>query len=88
MLILDWLLGKGHSLAGDPRRPGRPGPGTGSRCYTLDEIAIPGKALPGVLSFHKVPEKDLALFAGSIRFLPVAALPGADHLYRLEFRTP
>ncbi|HEX7502889.1 MAG TPA: hypothetical protein VF451_05680, partial [Acidobacteriota bacterium] len=87
VLILDWLLGKGHSLpeirAALARRAGN-----GQPVYTLDEIARPGKALPGVLDFHKVPGKDLALFAGTIRFVPVAALPGADHLYRLDFRTP
>jgi hypothetical protein len=87
VLILDWLLGKGHTLpeirAALARRAG-----SGQPVYTLDEIALPGKALPGVLDFHKVPAKDLALFAGAIRFVPVAALPGADHLYRLDFKTP
>ena len=87
VLILDWLLGKGHSLPEiGAALAGRAE--NGQPVYTLDEIALPGKALPGVLDFHKVGKKDLALFAGAIRFVPVAALPGADHLYRLEFRTP
>lgn len=87
VLVLDWLLGKGYSLPEIRTALARKA-GNGQPVYTLDEIALPGQALPGVLDFHQVPEKDLALFAGEVRFVPVAALPGADHLYRLDFITP
>jgi hypothetical protein len=84
VLILDWVLGKGHALPEilstlkNKNRRGQP-------AYTLDEIAVPGKALTDLLRFHRVPEKDIDQWRSSVRFVPVAALPGDGRLYRLEF---
>jgi len=85
VLILDWLLGKGHALpeilAELARRAG-----SGRSIYTLEEVAVQGKTLSDLLDFHKVEGKDRALFASAVRFVPVVALPGGHSLYRLEFR--
>ena len=85
VLILDWLLGRGHALpeilAELSRRTA-----SGRSTYTLDEVAVQGRTLSDLLDFHKVGEKDRALFASAVRFVPVVALPGGHHLYRLEFR--
>ena len=87
VVILDWLLGKGHSLPEITSRLKEKSDG-GQPLYTLDEIAAPGKALRLLLAFHRAPEADYARFAAALRLLPVAKLPGGDHLYRLEFRSP
>jgi hypothetical protein len=87
VLILDWLLGKGHSLA-EIRGALAGRASSGQPVYALEEIALPGQALAGVLDLHRVPQTDLALFTGAIHFVPVAVLPGAGRLYRLDFGTP
>ena len=85
VLILDWLLGKGHKLpeilAELSRRAG-----SGRSIYTLEEVALPGKTFSELLAFHNVDESDRALFTSAVRFVPVVALPGGHRLYRLEFR--
>jgi len=86
VLILDWLLGKGHALpeilAELSRRAA-----SGCPLYTLEEIAVPGKTLSDLLALHKVGEKDRTLLASAVHFVPVTALPGNHRLYRLEFRS-
>jgi len=86
VLILDWLLGKGHSLP-EIQQLLKKRSASGQPLYTLDEIAVPGKALRLLLAFHHVRERDFERFAAAIRFIPVAILPSGDHLYRLEFRS-
>lgn len=84
VLILDWLLGKGHALpdilAELSRRTaaGRP-------LYTLEEIAVPGKTLSDLLDFHRVKERQRALFVTAVRYTPVAALPDGHRLFLMEF---
>jgi hypothetical protein len=85
VLILDWLLGKGHALPGILAELSRRA-GSGHSIFTLEEVALQGKALSDLLAFHKVDEKDRALFASAVRFVPIAALPGGHRLYRMEFR--
>lgn len=87
VLILDWLLGKGHTLPEIHSRL-RKRIASGQPVYTLDEIALGGKALKMLLGFHHVRETDFVGFAAALCFIPVATLPGGDHLYRLEFRSP
>jgi len=86
VLILDWLLGKGHSLLLINSQL-RKRIASGQPLYTLDEIALGGKALKTLLEFHHVRETDFERLAAAIRFIPVAKLPGGDHLYRLEFKS-
>ncbi|MBU4404508.1 MAG: hypothetical protein KKG79_02725, partial [Acidobacteria bacterium] len=86
VVILDWLLGKGHSLPEIHSQLGKRS-ASGQPLYTLDEIALGGKALKMLLGFHHVRETDFEGFAAALRFIPVATLPGGDHLYRLEFRS-
>jgi hypothetical protein len=87
VLILDWLLGKGHVLpeilAELSRRVS-----SGCPLYTLEEIAVPGKSLFALLDFHEVSGKDRAFFSSAVLFVPVTALPGGHRLFRLEFKTP
>ncbi len=85
VLVLDWLLGKGHALPEVMAELSRRA-GSGRPLYTLEEIALPGKTLSALLDFHKVSGKDRALFASAIRFIPVMALPGGHRLFRLEFK--
>ncbi len=85
VLILDWLLGKGHTLPEIRAELARRA-GSGRSIYTLKEVAVQGKILSDLLAFHNVDEKDRALFASTVRFVPVVALPGGNRLYRLEFR--
>jgi hypothetical protein len=85
VLILDWLLGKGHALPEILSELSRRA-GSGRSLYTLEEVALQGKALTDLLAFHKVDEKDQTLFASAVRFVPIAALPGGHRLYRMEFR--
>ncbi|MFH2107727.1 MAG: DUF2723 domain-containing protein [Chrysiogenia bacterium] len=86
VLILDWLLGKGHSLHVIDAQL-RKRIASGQPVYTLDEIALGGKALKILLEFHHIRETDFERLAAAMRFIPIAKLPGGDHLYRLEFRS-
>lgn len=87
VLILDWLLGRGHRLPvvlAEIRRRLE----VGTPLYALEEIAEPGKALDDLFDFHGVDRRERALFAAALRFIPLQALPGAHRLYRVQGRTP
>ena len=87
VIILDWVLGKGHSLSEIRARleaishSGRP-------VYALAEIAESGPAMKRLLDFHRVNEGEYSKFRSRIRFIAVAALPGGQLLYRMEFPAP
>jgi hypothetical protein len=87
VIILDWVLGKGHSLPeikaqlARISRSGRP-------LFALAEIAEPGEAMKRLLDFHHVADDEFSRFRSGIRFVPVAALPNGQQLYRMEFPPP
>ncbi len=87
VIILDWILGKGHSLPEIQAqlerisRSGRP-------LYALAEIAEPGSAMKRLLDFHHVGANEFSRFRSGIRFLPVAGLPNGQRLFRMEFPAP
>ncbi len=87
VIILDWALDKGRSLAEirgqleGLSRSGRP-------VYALTEIAAPGGAMKRLLDVHRLGPGELSRFRSGIRFIAVAALPGGQRLYRLEFPAP
>ena len=87
VFILDWALGRGRALP-EILSALKNRDGLGQPVFTLDEIAVPGNALAGLLRFHRVPEKDIDRWRSGVRYIPVAALPGNDRLYRLEFASP
>lgn len=85
VLILDELIGRGHALPEIVTELSRR-TDSGRSIYTLDEVAARGKTFSDLLDFNKVGEKDRALFASAVRFVPVVTLPGGHRLYRLDFR--
>ena len=87
VVILDWLLGKGHTLPEITAELSRRA-GNGIPVYTLEEIATPGKAFSALLDFHRLGENDRAAFTAAFCSVPVAALPGNRRLFRMEFRVP
>jgi hypothetical protein len=87
VLILDWLLGKGHSLA-EIYTQLKKNAAFGRPIYALGEIAEMSKSLKNLLDFHHIKESDYSRFSSGIRFSLAAKLPGGYHLYRLEFASP
>lgn len=87
VVILDWLLGKGHALPGIAAELSRRA-GAGRPVYALEEVAVPNKVLAGLLAFHKVGEEERRRFAAAVRYVPVAELPGGHRLFRMEFPSP
>jgi len=87
VIILDWVLGKGHSLSeihAQLERIVR----SGQPIYALAEIADPGKAMKRLLDFHHIADNEFSRFRSGIRCVPVAALPNGQQLYRMEFPPP
>jgi hypothetical protein len=87
VVILDWLLGKGHSLpaiaAGLSRRAG-----AGQPVFALDEAALANPALERLLSFHRVRDGERRLWFTALRWTAVAELPGGRRLFRLQAAVP
>lgn len=83
VLILDWLLGKGHSLTALEQRlqadvaAGRP-------LYALGEVIEENGGLKKLLAFHRVGADDYARFRARLRPRLVSMLPGGFRLYRLD----
>ncbi len=87
VVILDWLLGRGRSLADIVSELARRD-AAGIPIFALDEIAVPGAALSDLLDFHGVSAGDRSRFAARCRFVPLAPLPGGRRLYRVVFAAP
>ncbi|MCX6555322.1 MAG: DUF2723 domain-containing protein [Candidatus Aminicenantes bacterium] len=87
VLILDWLLGKGHSLAEIQARL-KKNAAMGQPIYALGEIVEMNDALKNLLAFHHIPEGEYSRFRASMRSALVSRLPGGFRLYRLEFTSP
>ena len=87
VIILDWVLGKGASFSeirAQLERISR----SGQPVFALGEVAEPGKAMKQLLDFHRIGNSEFFKFRSGIRFIPVAALPGGQRLYRMEFPSP
>ena len=83
VVILDWLLGKGNSLAAIAVELSRRS-GAGQPVFALDEAALPNPALERLLSFHRVGGEDRRRWFAELRWTPVAELPGGRRLYQLQ----
>ena len=84
VLILDWLLGKGHPLPEIYARL-KKNAASGRPIYALGEIAEMDKSMKNLLDFHHIKESEYSLFHSRLRFILAARLPGGYRLYRLEF---
>jgi hypothetical protein len=84
VLILDWLLGKGHSFP-EIFAQLKKNAASGRPIYALGEIAEMDKSMKNLLDFHHIKESDYSRFNSGMRFILVARLPGGYRLYRLEF---
>jgi hypothetical protein len=87
VIILDWLLGKGHSLP-EIYAQLKKNAASGRPVYALDEIAEMDKSMKNLLDFHHIKESAYSRFTSGIRFILAAKLPGGYRLYRLEFASP
>ena len=87
VLILDWLLGKGHSLS-EIYAQLKKNAASGRPVYALGEIAEMGKPMKNLLDFHHIKESEYSRFNSGMRFILAAKLPGGYRLYRLEFASP
>jgi hypothetical protein len=87
VLILDWLLGKGHSLP-EIYAQLKKNVASGQPVYALGEIAEMDKSMKNLLDFHHIKESEYSHFNSGIRFILAAKLPGGYRLYRLEFESP
>ena len=85
--ILDWLLGKGQSLADILARL-KANAASGRPLYALGEIAEKGQAMRSLLDFHHVRASETSRFYSGMTFIPAASLPGGYRLYRVEFAAP
>ena len=85
--ILDWLLGKGQSLADILARL-KAKAASGRPLYALGEIAERGPAMRSLLDFHHVRESETSRFYSGMSFTPAVRLPGGYRLYRVEFAAP
>jgi hypothetical protein len=83
VLVLDWLLGKGHSLAAIRDRL-RASALAGRPVYALGEIVETNEALKKLLAFHHIGESDYARFCADLHPRLDSRLPGGFRLYRLE----
>ncbi|MCX6557039.1 MAG: DUF2723 domain-containing protein [Candidatus Aminicenantes bacterium] len=83
VLVLDWLLGKGNSLAAIRDRLGN-NAAAGRPIYALGEVVETNDALKKLLAFHHINEGDYFRFCASLRPSLVSSLPGGFRLYRLE----
>jgi 4-amino-4-deoxy-L-arabinose transferase-like glycosyltransferase len=87
VIILDWVLGKGHSLAEirarleGISRSGRP-------VYAMAEVAEAGQAMRQLLDLHHVEDSEFSRFRSGMQFIPTVTLPGGQLLYRLKFPAP
>jgi hypothetical protein len=84
VLVLDWLLGKGNSLAAIQSQL-RNNAASGRPVYALGEVVEPNDAQKKLLAFHHISEGDYLRFCASLRPSLVSRLPGGFRLYRLEF---
>lgn len=84
VLILDWLLGKGHSLAKIYAQL-KKNAASGQPVYALGEVAEMTKPMKNLLDFHHIRESEYSQFKSGILFILAAKLPGGYRLYRLEF---
>jgi hypothetical protein len=87
VVILDWLLGKRHSLPEIYARL-KKAAASGRPVYALGEIAEMDKSMKNLLDFHHIKESEYSRFNAGIRFILAARLPGGYRLYRLEFASP
>jgi hypothetical protein len=87
VLILDWLLGKGHSLP-EIYVQLKKNAASGRPVYALGEIAEMDNSMKNLLKFHHIKESEYSQFNSRIRYILAARLPGGYRLYRLEFVSP
>jgi hypothetical protein len=87
VLILDWLLGKGHSLP-EIYVQLKKNAASGRPVYALGEIAEMDKSMKNLLDFHHIKESEYSRFNSGMRFILATKLPGGYRLYRLEFASP
>jgi 4-amino-4-deoxy-L-arabinose transferase-like glycosyltransferase len=87
VIILDWLLGKGHSFP-EIYAQLKKNTASGRPVYALGEIVEMGEPLKNLLNFHHIKGSVYSQFNSGIRFILTAKLPGGYRLYRLEFASP
>jgi hypothetical protein len=87
VLILDWILGKGHSFP-DIHATLKKQAASGRPVYALAEIAEMGSAMKYLLNLHHIQEKEYFHFKSGIEFIHESNLPGGYRLYHLKFKSP